>query len=144
MTKGKRTRAAAGDVPRRKRRRASTGKSVPTAAGERTPRSFHYHVYVVELASDVMYESRFRKSNPDYAPGKPCVYVGMTGLEPEERFANHQRGIKAAWAVKQYGIRLLPEFYAHLNPMPFEAAVQMEVDLAEDLRAQGYTVTGGH
>jgi hypothetical protein len=30
-----------------------------------------------------------------------------------------------------------------LNPMPFEAAAQMEKDLAEDLRAEGYTVTGG-
>jgi hypothetical protein len=36
----------------------------------------------------------------------------------------------------------MPELYEHLNPMPFEAAVQME--LAEDLRAAGYTVTGGH
>jgi hypothetical protein len=36
------------------------------------------------------------------------------------------------------------ELYEHLNPMPFEAAVQMELELAEDLRAAGYTVTGGH
>ena len=36
--------------------------------------------------------------------------------------------------IKRYGIRLLPELYAHLNPMPFEAAAQMEQDLAEDLR----------
>jgi len=46
--------------------------------------------------------------------------------------------------VKRHGIRLLPELYAHLNPMPFEAAAQMEKDLAEDLRRAGYTVTGGH
>ena len=38
-------------------------------------------------------------------------------------------------------MRLMPELYEHLNPMPFEAAVQMEVELAEDLRAAGYTVT---
>jgi len=43
-----------------------------------------------------------------------------------------------------YGLRLLPELYAHLNPMPYEAAVKMEVDLAEDLRRAGFTVTGGH
>jgi len=36
------------------------------------------------------------------------------------------------------------ELYAHLNPMPYEAALQMELDLAEDLRRLGYTVTGGH
>ncbi len=75
---------------------------------------------------------------------KPCVYVGMTGLTPEERFANHKAGIKDASLVKRYGIRLLPELYEHLNPMPFEAAAQMEKDLAEDLRRAGYTVTGGH
>jgi len=28
--------------------------------------------------------------------------------------------------------------------MPFEAAVVMEKDLAEDLRQAGYTITGGH
>ena len=46
--------------------------------------------------------------------------------------------------VTRYGLRLLPELFAHLNPMPFESATQMEVDLAEDLRRVGYTVTGGH
>jgi len=68
----------------------------------------------------------------------------MTGLKPEERFANHKAGVKAAWVVKRYGMRLLPELFAHLNPMPFEAAAQMEMDLAEDLRRAGYTVTGGY
>lgn len=68
----------------------------------------------------------------------------MTGLTPEERFANHQLGLKSAAVAQRYGVRLLPELYAHLNPMPYAAAVQMEQDLAEDLRREGYTVTGGH
>ena len=68
----------------------------------------------------------------------------MSGLKPEERFANHKSGIKASSLVNRFGIRLLPELYEHLNPMPFEAAVQMEKDLAEDLRKAGYTVAGGH
>jgi hypothetical protein len=68
----------------------------------------------------------------------------MSGLTPEERFANHKQGIKAARLVKRYGVRLLPELYEHLNPMPFEAAARMEIDLAEDLRKEGYTVAGGH
>ena len=85
-----------------------------------------------------------RAENPRRDPTKPCVYVGMTGLDPAERFANHKNGIKAAGVVRRYGIRLLPELYAHLNPMPYEAAVQMEMDLAEDLRRAGYTVAGGH
>jgi len=104
----------------------------------------HHNVYVVLLDSAAGKLRTVRKENPKRDPKKPCVYVGMTGLTPEKRFANHKTGVKAALAVKRYGIRLLPEFYVHLNPMPFEAAVAMEKDLAEDLRRAGYTVAGGH
>ena len=67
----------------------------------------------------------------------------MTGIPVEHRFENHKNGYKSAWVVTKYGVRLMPELYEHLNPMPFEAAAQMEKELAEDLRAEGYTVTGG-
>lgn len=83
------------------------------------------------------------RMNPKRDPTKPAVYVGMTGLPVEHRFENHRNGYKAARVVEKYGVRLMPELYQHLNPMPFEAAVQMEKDLAEDLRSEGYTVTGG-
>ena len=104
----------------------------------------HHNVYVVLLDSAVGRLKKVRAENPKRDPKKPCVYVGMTGLTPEERFVNHKAGIKDASLVKSYGVRLVPELYAHLNPMPFEAATQMEKDLAEDLRRAGYTVTGGH
>jgi len=104
----------------------------------------HHHVYVVLLDPAVGKLRKVRAENPERDPKKPCLYVGMTGLTPEERFANHKAGIKDAPLVKRYGIRLLPELYEHLNPMPFEAAAEMEKDLAEDLRRAGYTVTGGH
>jgi hypothetical protein len=104
----------------------------------------HHNVYVVLLDPTVGKIRTVRAENPKRDPRKPCVYVGMTGLTPEERFANHIQGIKSAAVVKRYGIQLMPELYAHLNPMPFEAAALMEVDLAEDLRRAGFTVTGGH
>ena len=104
----------------------------------------HHHVYVVLLDPALGKLRKVRAENPQRDPKKACVYVGMTGLTPEERFANHKAGIKDAYVVQRYGLRLLPELYAHLNPMPFAAAVQMEMDLAEDLRRAGYTVTGGH
>lgn len=104
----------------------------------------HHHVYVVLLAPAAGRLAAVRATNPNRRRGKPGVYIGMTGLTPEERFANHKRGIKAATVVQRYGVRLLPEMYAHLNPMPYEAAAQMEKDLAEDLRREGYTVTGGY
>lgn len=104
----------------------------------------HHNVYVVLLDAAAGRLRSVRTANPKRDPKKPCLYVGMTGLSPEERFANHKGGIKDAPLVKRYGLRLLPELYEHLNPMPYEAAAQMELDLAEDLRRAGYTVTGGH
>lgn len=108
------------------------------------PAQHHHHVYVVLLDPVVAKMRKVKAANLKRNPALPCVYVGMTGLPPEQRFANHKAGIKAASLVKRYGIRLMPELYAHLNPMPFEAAAQMEIDIAEDLRRAGYTVTGGH
>ena len=104
----------------------------------------HHNVYVVLLDPAVGKIRKVRLANPDRDPKKPCVYVGMTGLTPEERFANHKQGIKSSTLVKRHGLRLLPELYAHLNPMPYDAAAQMEKDLTEDLRRAGYTVVGGH
>lgn len=108
------------------------------------PPQDHHSVYVVLLHPAVARLRAVRAANPDRDRKQPCVYVGMTGLTPEERFANHKAGIKAAAVVTRYGIRLLPEWYSHLNPMPFAAAAKMEEDLAEDLRRAGCTVTGGH
>src|SRR3990172_2654601 len=105
--------------------------------------AMHHHVYVVLLDPAVRKIRKVRAENPKRDPKKPCVYVGMTGLTPEERFSNHKAGIKSAYVVKRHGIRLLPELYQHLNPMPYDAAVRMEVDLAEDLRRGGDTGPGG-
>lgn len=100
----------------------------------------HHHVYVAELSQDVLYEPSFRKSNPDYVPGKPCVYVGMTGLDPDVRFDKHKAGIQANRFVQRYGLRLLPQLYEVYNPMPYHAAREMEVELAIALREAGYGV----
>src|SRR5688572_31380067 len=96
----------------------------------------HHNVYVVLLKSAVVRLRAVRLANPGRDPKKPCVYVGLTGLPPDERFANHLQGIKSSVFVQRYGVQLLPELY--------EAGLQMELDLAEDLRRLGYTVTGGH
>jgi predicted GIY-YIG superfamily endonuclease len=105
---------------------------------------FHHNVYVVLLRDAVAKHPSIVRLNPKRDPLKPCVYVGMTGISVNDRFENHKNGYKSAWVVRKYGVRLMPELYEHLNPMPFAAALQMELELAEDLRAAGYTVTGGH
>jgi hypothetical protein len=91
----------------------------------------HHSVYVVYLR------------NPK-GDGRAGYYVGMTGLTPELRFENHLAGIKAARVVKKFGERLVPRLYAHLNPMPYAKAQQMEAVLADSLRKRGYLVFGGH
>jgi len=106
-------------------------------------KQFHHSVYVILLSGGALKDLSIRRLNPARDPTKPCVYVGMTGLPIDHRFENHKNGYKAARLVRKYGVRLMPELFAHLNPMPFEAAAQMEKDLAEDLRNEGYTVTGG-
>jgi predicted GIY-YIG superfamily endonuclease len=105
---------------------------------------YHHNVYVVLLSDAVTKHPSILRLNPNRDPLKPCVYVGMTGIPVEHRFENHRNGYKSAWVVRKYGVRLMAELYEHLNPMPFEAAVQMETELADELRAAGYTVTGGH
>jgi len=117
---------------RRKRRRFQS-----------TEPKFHHNVYAILLSDAALKELSILRQNPKRDPAKPCVYVGMTGLPVDHRFENHKNGYKAARLVRKYGVRLMPELYEHLNPMPFEAAAQMEKDLAEDLRNEGYTVAGG-
>ena len=66
---------------------AAAGAAAPKPrAKPRTPRSHHYHVYVIELSDEVWNVGRFRRANPDYLLGQPFVYVGMTGLDPDLRF----------------------------------------------------------
>ena len=100
----------------------------------------HRHVYVVELSKDVLNEPRFRKCNPGYVEGKPCVYVGMTGLDPDVRCDKHKAGIQANRFVTQYGLRLLPDLYDGFNPMGYEEAVDREIEMGIDLRSAGFGV----
>jgi hypothetical protein len=109
-------------------------------ATPRTPRSHHYHVYVIELSDEVWNAGRFRRANPDYQLGHPFVYVGMTGLDPDLRFDKHKAGIQSNGYVLKHGIRLLPALYAMYNPMPYEGARDMEVELGIALRDLGYGV----
>jgi hypothetical protein len=106
----------------------------------RRARRHHHHVYVVQLADQVWNNTRFRAANPDYQLGKPFVYVGMTGLDPDVRFDKHKAGIQANVFVRDFGVELLPALYERYNPQPYAAAQSLEVELAIRLRALGYGV----
>ncbi len=88
----------------------------------------------------MLYEARFKRCNPNYIDGKPCVYVGMTGLDPDVRFDKHKAGIQSNRYVQKFGLRLLPALYEIYNPMPYDGARDMEVELAIGLQEEGYGV----
>ena len=101
-----------------------------------TPGPGHHNVYVVLLDDASNRLRKVRQANPDRDPTTPTIHVGLTGLDPEQRFEKHKRGTKSSSLIRRYGLRLLPEFYARLNPMPCEAAKRKEHDLAEESAAQ--------
>ncbi len=119
-------------------RRTAADTPAPTRAPKR--QRPHYHVYVIELSPDVLLLARFRKCNPNYVDGKPCVYVGMTGLDPDVRFDRHMAGIQSNSYVRRYGLRLLPDLYEGFNPMRYQDAVAREVEVGIDLRSAGFGV----
>jgi predicted GIY-YIG superfamily endonuclease len=103
----------------------------------------HCSVYVVELDPRVARKKRFLTQNPHVDPADPalrCFYVGMTGRTPEERFAQHQAGIKACTFVRDHGLWLRRRMYQRFNPMTWEEAGRREVELARDLRRRGFAV----
>ena len=97
-------------------------------------------MYVIELDQRVLDEFKFVRANPGHRFGMACLYVGMTGLDPDLRFDRHKAGIQSNKYVFDYGLRLLPKFYEAFNPMPYQVAAEMERELAEELRSRGYAV----
>jgi hypothetical protein len=105
----------------------------------RRPRS-HYYVYVVELDPAILQRKKFRDLNPRYVAGKPCVYVGLTGLSPERRFRNHKRGYQANPFVRDYGWELRRDLFPDGNPFTYADGLRQEEYAARELRRIGYGV----
>ena len=73
------------------------------------------------------------------------LYVGQTSRDPDLRFDQHKAGYKASSAARRFGVRLLPEMVAHLNPMRAWESLELEAGLAEEFRRAGVPwVEGGH
>jgi len=83
------------------------------------------------------HERKFQKANRTTTPDA-CVYVGMTASRRRKRFAKHKAGSRRTVYAEKYGLPLLPKSTPCNNPMPYEGAREMEVDLAIALREQGY------
>jgi hypothetical protein len=95
---------------------------------------------VVELDPAILARRKFRQLNPHFVAGKPCVYVGLTGLTPERRFRHHKRGYKANPFVRDYGWELRPDLFPDGNPFSYQEGLRHEVLVADALRKLGYGV----
>ena len=104
------------------------------------PPDRRFHVYVIELDRAVLKDKRFVAANPNHDPEKACLYVGMTGKSPDERFAQHKTGYKASRYPRKHGKWLRRRLYERFNPMTYKDACAKEVELAEDLRRRGFAV----
>ena len=101
-----------------------------------------YSLYVVQLKRTVLQRSQFCKENVGYVDGKPCVYVGHSAKEPEERFRQHMEGgpFASPW-VKRYGRRLMGWAFTDLPVFDTrEDAKQAEAEYAQELRSRGWSV----
>jgi len=106
-----------------------------------------WKVYVIEVDPVVRRHGAVVSANPDANPALPCLYIGQTGREIEERFREHQTGMgekKGGRFLKGNCLRLRPDVYDVFNPMPQLESLVLERELAIELRAEGHTVLGGH
>ena len=113
-----------------------------------------FYVYAVELAPSSSRGLRApgAPSRGLRAPGAPSrfraqvpsVYVGSSALRPEDRFQRHKDGdVSSSRHVRRRGIRLLPDLYARMNPLPSrDAAHRAERALRRELTRRGYRVYG--
>ncbi len=111
------------------------------------PPKLNSSVYVIELDPSVQQHRDVRRNNPRSRSTMECLYVGQTRRSPEQRFQEHHTGEgekKGGRHLKGKCIKLRPDLYEFYNPMPLLESLELERDLAGDLRAKGYTVLGGH
>lgn len=97
-----------------------------------------FHVYVVELDE----AARARAPRTETGTGM-CVYVGETGRTPEERFAAHKAGQRAAVIVNRFGVRLRPDLASRGPFLTRAGAARGEKRVGDELRRKGFVVFGG-
>jgi predicted GIY-YIG superfamily endonuclease len=98
-----------------------------------------HSVYAIELAPAVWRHRAFRARNPGGASGG-YLYIGVTGLTPEQRFERHRLGTQSGRFVRTHGIRLRLDLVEGFSRLPYRIAACMEPKLAAWLRAQGFAV----
>ncbi len=112
--------------------------TAPASEGGR--RALHHQVYVITLKASVRENRKFMAANPGYIAGKPCVYVGMTGIDPEKRLIQHREGHKDAPIARKFGKGLRRGVPGTYRSQTYAGAAKREREVAARLRALGWAV----
>ena len=112
---------------------------------------YTYRVYIVDLKIAVLGVKKFKARNPNYQEGKPCVYVGSTGISVEERFKQHVCGKKSKKGkdlsnryVKKYGKRLRYNDMEKIRVRKTRLSIEKkEAEVATELQSKGWAVWWG-
>ena len=113
--------------------------------------TYTYRVYIIELKKTVLKRPKFKARNPNYQEGKPCVYVGSTGIGVERRFRQHVCGTKSKKGkslsnnyAKNYGKRLRYNDMKNIRPRKTRLSIEKkEAKVAMDLQSRGWAVWWG-
>ena len=112
---------------------------------------YTYRVYIIDLKKAVLGEKKFKARNPDYQEGKPCVYVGSTGIRVEERLKQHLGGEKSKKGtslsnkyVRKYGKRLRYNDMEKIRMRKTRLSIEKkEAEVAKELQSRGWAVWWG-
>jgi len=113
-----------------------------------TKMAYQYRVYIIDLKKTVLGKPKFKARNPKYKDGKPCVYVGSTGISIEKRFKQHICGEKSKKGrslsnkyTKKYGKRLRYNDMKTIRPRKTRQAIEKkEAEVAQELQSRGWAV----
>ncbi len=97
------------------------------------------NLYIITLHPEVLACRDFRRANPNYREGMPCVYVGLSIHTPGDRYQQHKMGYRSSKYPKKYGVELALELMDGFDPGGLSDEDQ-EYALADWLRDQGYGV----
>lgn len=108
---------------------------MPKTSSER----YLYYVYVIRLDAAILGKRKFAAENPGHVAHKPCVYVGQSIYEPEERYRRHISGRSGSRIVKAYHIGLHKKLTEAQPPYTTrDEAEAAEWLLTLKLRKKGY------
>ena len=110
-----------------------------------------YQAYAVRLDWDAVKKNKtaiakFVRKNSHVRKRKAAFYVGVTGIDPEERWLQHKGKLSngydtSSFLVREFGIKLSPVWLSsRLEGYSREDALHLERLVAKHLKRQGYAV----